>query len=1621
MKRSFLLVILLLVTSAAFGGDPFQHKGFSPDKVYSIGDVDSVNVFNGNLIVRIPIGQTYTVGPTLQYQFVLAYNGKIWDYVMEDPVPPRTADPYLSPIRTTRPENRSNSGFGWTLSLGRLLPANALVEPFHGWIYIAADGSEHEIVDEVTPEVAVSRDGSYLRMRRIYATATTPEYREIDFPDGTVQKFDTGGRLLESRDPFGNWVRVAYGAGQWTITDGFGDSVGRTHEVIFDSYANSIPNFNDFVAEVRLATNDGTTSVYTFNYALDTQIGRGGDGQRAYNSPSKCLNVPLLTSVVLPDDSAYTVTYNLPSEGTCTVTDPITDGSQPPVDSGFIKALTLPTGGSIVWTAARWYSNLQVCRPYYVAGGNVPPPPPSENGYRVAYLGVASRTLYDTGQTAENTPNAPVWRYKSSYVDSPDPNAIGKCHQSDPVSRSFKRPGEELINVVEAPNGLITKHYFSVYPAEELGVTPRGFRWDEYGLPLTHNASAPNAPTRLLSTEVFDCASNDCTAREHNAPTITPLRQKYVTYEQDQPSEWPHPASNARASGDRTVYRDDPGCPSCYTDSSRSEWDDCGHFRRTVDASSVPGSVLRTSFIDYQNQPCTTPQRADWLLNTYSTSWTKVGQSATKTITTFVSGKGVVESVRTLRDVKPEAANVVTSSNDLMVVSCREGSTYAGQRGYVTSERFVGGDASAIPAGAPASVCGASRGLGHYFLEHLYYFSGSEQNPGYLTAHTSSWNGVPSLTSDARVDRNTGLVTETTDASLISTGYDYDWAGRLTGIFGVDRMTTSFSYHTREEAGGRAMVYSQKTHPANSTNASEPLPWEQYRYDGFGRLIEEVQGMPAGVSSKRVIEYEAATGLKKSVTELGQITTQRPALPKTQFEYDVLGRPTTITAPDGSTTTFAYQGNRLKTRTFSVATSISGAETSAQTTEHSDGFGNLVKVVEDSGSLGQPVETGYSYDSGGRLVSVTMTGAEGHTQNRIFDYDGAGLLRWESHPESGISSYTYDARGQVLSKQQGAAASPYDLRYTYDPAGRLLELHGRNPNANPPDEPEFRPIKTFYYAADNQSGPIGVPINRRKGRLVIAERYNYPPDGPLAAYLADIYVVSDYYEYRTPSGQISQHTRSIGSTPSLSVTPEFFKDVDTAYEYTDLGNVAKIVYPTCVYCGGPEDQPLDELREVQFTYDRGRLSTIPSVVHRTVGYVNSAITYSENGLRYALQHANGIVDTQEIDQTTLMARPKSLTSSLYDSCTAPVFAVQPVGGPRNGGAPVTLSTTVTGTGPFSYQWYADGVAIDGAVEPAALQSTYYAAPQQTTDYYVEVKNACRPDGIYSDTVTVSVNTCDAPSVTAQEPKPLPDGTWKLEAVANGADPLTVRWYRKSDNELVGTGSNITIGPLTVTTTYTVKVTHSCSAGVAQADVKVTIPLPMTSSGLNAVRDLSASGKVVVTWPASAGAAKYQVQRRSKADGGWVDLSNGLVTGTTFTDLGLTEERTYAYRVYAMDSTDGSVSRYSNADAVTLHTFSDVNVGTTITPTVIEDILFGVNAVREAAGWAPVSWANIVAANEGVPAPGATIRAAHLTTCRARLNEALQGLGVPVSGFTDPNLYQARPLALHFTELQDRMK
>ena len=233
MRHRLLLILfvalLVLGHRAQAQNHPNLEKGFAADKMYQFGDVDHVNLFNGNVALTIPVGGSLPVSDHLSLSLTLVYNSKLWQAKETRKI---IAD-QLYVFSKYAPERTSNSGFGWTISLGRLIdPSEVDVnKEAKSFLYQAPDGSEsafyptlHKNSSEplVTgvSDPTYSRDNTYLRLMQAGAHWT------LESPDGTTREFEsytdtyTRWRLIQIRDRFGNHIDIDYSTPQqWRITD----------------------------------------------------------------------------------------------------------------------------------------------------------------------------------------------------------------------------------------------------------------------------------------------------------------------------------------------------------------------------------------------------------------------------------------------------------------------------------------------------------------------------------------------------------------------------------------------------------------------------------------------------------------------------------------------------------------------------------------------------------------------------------------------------------------------------------------------------------------------------------------------------------------------------------------------------------------------------------------------------------------------------------------------------------------------------------------------------------------------------------------------------------------------------------------------------------------------------------------------------------------------------------------------------------------------------------------------------------------------------------------------------------------------------------------------------------
>jgi len=199
-------------------------------------------------------------------------------------------------------------------------------------------------------------------------------------------------------------------------------------------------------------------------------------------------------------------------------------------------------------------------------------------------------------------------------------------------------------------------------------------------------------------------------------------------------------------------------------------------------------------------------------------------------------------------------------------------------------------------------------------------------------------------------------------------------------------------------------------------------------YDAFGRVV------------KSYYPTEEAGGKKTT------FSTAFDDVKPTETTYDILDRQLTVTLPDGSASKSEYT---LASELNAMVTTVTDAMGGKQAT-YTSGSGKTLRSEQLSGPDGV-ITTTFEYDGIQRLVKVTDT--EGNATTSVYDM---GDCRTEVvHPASGKTTFTYDALGNVLTKQTAELAKG-DKFITYD-----YDYH-RLSGINYPDHPENN-VRLYAY------------------------------------------------------------------------------------------------------------------------------------------------------------------------------------------------------------------------------------------------------------------------------------------------------------------------------------------------------------------------------------------------------------------------------------------------------------------------------------------------------------------------------------------------------------------------------
>ena len=127
----FCLVSALFTAALLAQEHPNLAKGFNPEKAYQVGDIDVIDLFSGNVVHTLPIGQTYPVASGFSYSFKLVHNNRPWIHYTDRECGDDSCIHYWEVVVSIPDNVASNAGLGWLGSwpevFGGRLPERRLI------------------------------------------------------------------------------------------------------------------------------------------------------------------------------------------------------------------------------------------------------------------------------------------------------------------------------------------------------------------------------------------------------------------------------------------------------------------------------------------------------------------------------------------------------------------------------------------------------------------------------------------------------------------------------------------------------------------------------------------------------------------------------------------------------------------------------------------------------------------------------------------------------------------------------------------------------------------------------------------------------------------------------------------------------------------------------------------------------------------------------------------------------------------------------------------------------------------------------------------------------------------------------------------------------------------------------------------------------------------------------------------------------------------------------------------------------------------------------------------------------------------------------------------------------
>ncbi len=373
-----------------------------------------------------------------------------------------------------------------------------------------------------------------------------------------------------------------------------------------------------------------------------------------------------------------------------------------------------------------------------------------------------------------------------------------------------------------------------------------------------------------------------------------------------------------------------------------------------------------------------------------------------------------------------------------------------------------------------------------------------------------------------------GQLLSTTDINGKQTLYEIDNIGRITKITGPYEIESGQDYTIRFKYFHDAEIPWAQTQHFDPEHPENPIETAIF-IDGLGRVLQtkkdgaifkakDTEDTEVMLVSG-LVEYDAfgrSISSKYPVTEnkgsIGKFNTDVDDIAATLVEYDVLGREVKIILPDGAETKtkYGFGNDRYGIKQFmTCVTDANGIKTESFTDVKGRQTG--VKAPGD-------IWTSFVYNAINELTSVTD--AEDNTTVSVYDMLGRRLSR--NHPDAGLTEYTYDPAGNMLTQiTANLREKGEEIKYEYD-YNRLISItYPENTMNN----------VTFEYGKPDAK-------HNRAGRIVLQE---------------DATGVQEFYY-----GSLGEITKNIRS---VIVPDEGVFTFETEWEYDTWNRLKKMIYP----------------------------------------------------------------------------------------------------------------------------------------------------------------------------------------------------------------------------------------------------------------------------------------------------------------------------------------------------------------------------------------------------------------------------------------------------------------------------